>query len=43
MPPAAADRLAERAIGKGLYGSWRPSADERARLKQIFPTGVCDY
>ena len=22
---------------------WRPSAAERARLEQIFPTGVCDY
>ncbi|NUT43579.1 MAG: hypothetical protein HOV86_26670 [Thermoactinospora sp.] len=33
----------ERAVARGLYGSWRPSAAERARLKQIFPTGVCDY
>ncbi|MFG2077692.1 DUF6351 family protein [Nonomuraea maritima] len=33
----------ERAITKGLYGSWKPSSAERARLKQIFPTGVCDY
>ena len=32
-----------RAIARGLYGSWEPSADERARLEQIFPTGVCDY
>ncbi|TMR99269.1 DUF6351 family protein [Nonomuraea basaltis] len=32
-----------RAIAKGLYGSWRPTADERSRLEQIFPTGVCDY
>lgn len=32
-----------RAIERGLYGSWLPSADERARLEQIFPTGVCDY
>jgi hypothetical protein len=32
-----------RAIARGLYGSWRPSAAERARLEQIFPTGVCDY
>jgi Tannase-like family of unknown function (DUF6351) len=31
------------AIGRGLYGSWVPTADQRARLKQIFPTGVCDY
>ncbi|MBF8188387.1 hypothetical protein ITP53_22180 [Nonomuraea sp. K274] len=33
----------DRAIAKGLYGDWRPTRDERARLKQIFPTGVCDY
>jgi Tannase-like family of unknown function (DUF6351) len=32
-----------RAIARGLYGDWRPSAAERARLEQIFPTGVCDY
>jgi hypothetical protein len=31
------------AIARGLYGSWTPTADERARLEQIFPTGVCDY
>ena len=31
------------AIANGLYGSWIPSADEVARLKQIFPSGVCDY
>ena len=33
----------EAAIAKGLYGSWSPSAAEVARLKQIFPSGVCDY
>jgi hypothetical protein len=32
-----------RAIDRRLYGAWRPSAAERARLEQIFPTGVCDY
>jgi hypothetical protein len=32
-----------RAIARGLYGDWVPSAEERARLEQIFPTGVCDY
>lgn len=26
-----------------LYGSWQPSTAERARLKVLFPTGVCDY
>ncbi|WP_455650710.1 RNA-guided endonuclease TnpB family protein [Nonomuraea wenchangensis] len=24
-------------------GRWRPTPQERARLEQIFPTGVCDY
>jgi hypothetical protein len=33
----------DRAISRRLYGSWRPSEAERARLEQIFPTGVCDY
>jgi Tannase-like family of unknown function (DUF6351) len=33
----------DRAISRRLYGSWRPSGAERARLAQIFPTGVCDY
>jgi hypothetical protein len=33
----------ERAVARGLYGSWRPTSEEQARLKQIFPTGVCDY
>jgi hypothetical protein len=32
-----------RAISHGVYGSWRPSAAERGRLKRIFPKGVCDY
>jgi Tannase-like family of unknown function (DUF6351) len=31
------------AIGRGLYGSWHPTAAEVTRLQQIFPTGVCDY
>jgi hypothetical protein len=31
------------AIARGLYGAWTPTAKERARLEQIFPTGVCDY
>ncbi|SMC70384.1 DUF6351 family protein [Kibdelosporangium aridum] len=33
----------EWAIARGVYGPWQPSSAERARLKQIFPTGVCDY
>jgi hypothetical protein len=31
------------AIGKGLYGQWSPSRQERARLEAIFPGGVCNY
>jgi Tannase-like family of unknown function (DUF6351) len=33
----------DRAISRGLYGSWQPTDAERARLKEVFPTGVCDY
>jgi hypothetical protein len=33
----------DAAIGAGVYGSWVPSAAERARLMQIFPEGVCDW
>jgi Tannase-like family of unknown function (DUF6351) len=33
----------EAAIARGLYGWWNPSQTETARLKEIFPTGVCDY
>ena len=33
----------ETAIATGVYGSWQPDAGAVARLKQIFPTGVCDY
>jgi len=31
------------AVARGVYGSWRPSGAELDRMKQIFPTGVCDY
>lgn len=31
------------AIDRGLYGSWQPTAAEKQRLEEIFPTGVCDY
>jgi hypothetical protein len=31
------------AIARGVYGSWRPSPAERARLERIHPTGVCRY
>lgn len=33
----------EDAVARGLYGSWVPSASEKQRLEQIFPTGVCAY
>jgi len=32
-----------KAIAKGVYGTWKPDKDQKARLKEIFPTGVCDY
>ncbi len=32
-----------KAIARGVYGDWRPSATERARLERIHPAGVCDY
>lgn len=33
----------DAAIAAGTYGSWAPSAAERARLLEIFPEGVCDW
>jgi hypothetical protein len=33
----------EAAVARGLYGSWRPNIVEVALLKEIFPSGVCDY
>jgi hypothetical protein len=33
----------DAAIARGLYGRWGPSESETARLKEIFPTGVCDF
>ncbi len=33
----------DEAVAKGLYGDWEPDAVDVARLKEIFPTGVCDY
>ncbi len=32
-----------KAIAKGVYGTWEPDKDQKARLKEIFSTGVCDY
>jgi hypothetical protein len=31
------------AIAAGVYGPWNPTPGERARLEQVFPTGVCDF
>ena len=33
----------DRAIRTGVYDPWRPTAEERARLQEIFPDGVCDW
>lgn len=33
----------DQAVADGAYAPWSPSAAEIAQLKQIFPTGVCDY
>ncbi|HEX6232166.1 MAG TPA: DUF6351 family protein [Jiangellaceae bacterium] len=33
----------ETAVVEDLYGVWQPSGDQVARLKEIFPDGVCDY
>lgn len=33
----------DRAVAEGLYGDWQPTADERARLEQVFPDGICDF
>ena len=33
----------EQAVMDGTYAPWVPSAGDVAKLKQIFPTGVCDY
>jgi len=32
-----------QAIDEGYYGTWRPTAAQRARLAEIFPTGVCAF
>jgi hypothetical protein len=31
------------ALADGTYAPWVPSAEQAARLAQIFPAGVCDY
>jgi hypothetical protein len=40
---ACARQSVSAAISRGVYGWWTPSAAERTRLEQIFPTGVCRY
>jgi hypothetical protein len=36
-------KTVDAAVADGTYGPWTPSAAEIAKLKQIFPSGVCDY
>ncbi len=33
----------QRAVQQGVYAPWSPSQADLARLRQIFPSGVCDY
>jgi hypothetical protein len=33
----------DTAVSDGTYGAWTPSAADVAKLRQIFPQGVCDY
>jgi hypothetical protein len=33
----------DQAVADGTHAPWSPNAAEIAQLKQIFPTGVCDY
>ncbi|RYX93253.1 MAG: hypothetical protein EOO28_19460 [Comamonadaceae bacterium] len=33
----------DKALTDGTYGSWTPTVPEMAKLKTIFPEGVCDY
>ena len=33
----------DQALADGTYAPWMPNAAEIAQLKQIFPSGVCDY
>jgi hypothetical protein len=38
-----ARKSVDTAVSDGTYAPWVPSAGEIAKLKQIFPEGVCDY
>jgi hypothetical protein len=40
---ACARQPVQRAVAQGVYAPWAPSRDEVARLREIFPDGVCDY
>ncbi|HEY0637050.1 MAG TPA: DUF6351 family protein, partial [Pseudonocardiaceae bacterium] len=31
------------AVARGVYGWWRPDGAQLDRLREIFPTGVCDH
>jgi len=33
----------DTALADGTYGNWTPTEEQVARLKAIFPEGVCDY
>ena len=33
----------DAAVADGTYAPWVPTGAEIAKLKQIFPSGVCDY
>jgi hypothetical protein len=36
-------KTVDQAVADGSYAPWAPGADDVAKLKQIFPQGVCDY
>jgi len=33
----------QKAVSRGIYAPWTPTAEQVQKLKQIFPSGVCDY
>ena len=40
---SCARKPVEQAVADGAYAPWLPGAEDVARLKSIFPQGVCDY
>jgi hypothetical protein len=38
-----ARKSVDQAVADGTYAPWLPNAADVARLKQVFPEGVCDY